>query len=52
VTIGTSASRVFAYDGSNTYRFLARHNKFVNVLFCDFHIEPKKYVLGDDLGEW
>lgn len=51
-TVGASASRNFAYDGNNTYRFLARHNNRVNVIFCDFHIEPRAFIYADDLGPW
>jgi prepilin-type N-terminal cleavage/methylation domain-containing protein/prepilin-type processing-associated H-X9-DG protein len=47
-----TASRNNAYGGAQTYAFQARHNRQVNILFCDFHIEPKKYVLQNDLGPW
>jgi hypothetical protein len=25
---------------------------FFKYIFCDFHIEPKKYVLPNDLAPW
>lgn len=49
---GTSASRNYAYDGNNTYRFLARHINKANILYCDTHVGNKKYVMADDLGSW
>ena len=51
-TASTDASRNYAYDGSATYRFLARHLKYINVLYCDGHVSAVTHVYGDDLGQW
>jgi prepilin-type processing-associated H-X9-DG protein/prepilin-type N-terminal cleavage/methylation domain-containing protein len=50
--VGSNASRNYAYDGNNTYRFLARHSNRLNILYCDTHVGSKKYVMADDLGSW
>lgn len=50
--IATSASRNNAFNGSGSYRFLPRHSKRVNILFCDMHVDQKETVMADDLGSW
>lgn len=45
-------SRNQAIDGSQTYRFSARHLGIGNVLYLDAHVSGKKAIYQNDLGQW
>ena len=47
-----SISRNNAFDGSQDYRFSPRHNRYGNILYLDGHVDVKKVVFANDLGQW